>query len=114
MLASLGIITIASGGTPTQITKNQTTPSQRLGAMRLRLQAHPNNAAPVYVGLAGMEASPIGPNLLGVIAKPAAATTGPFDTFEIGQEMIPAGLNLADIYIDGTTGDGVIACYTAN
>lgn len=115
MIGSLGIISIASGGTPTQITKNQTTPSQRLAASKVRIQAHPNNAAPVYVGLAGMEASPTGPNLLAVIAKPVSATTGPFDFCELGGVgAVPVTLNLADIYIDGSTSDGVIVSYVAN
>ena len=113
MVGSLGIITLTAG-TPVRLTVNQTTPANRLGAISVRIQAHPNNAGPVYVGLANMEASPLGPGLLGVIAKPVSATTGPYDSFEITINNIPAGLNLADLYVDGTTSDGVIVSYTAN
>ena len=87
--------------------------AQRLGATSVRLQAQPDNSGVVYVGLSGMEGSPSGPNLLGVIGKPASSTAASFDFFEVRFADIPAGLNLWDIFVDGTTGDGVIVSYTA-
>jgi hypothetical protein len=118
MVGSLGAVTVTTAGTPERITKLAPTSVQdakRLGAKSARIQAMPDNTGLVYVGLAGMEGSPQGPNLLGVIPKPVSATTGPFETFEIHVEDVPAGLNLYDIFLDVTvSGEGAIVSYTAN
>lgn len=113
MVGSLGIINLTTG-TPVRLTANLPTKYvSNQNGVSVRIQACPDNAAPVYIGLAGMEASPTGPQLLGVIAKPVSATTGPFDFFYLDIQGVPGALNISDIYVMGATSDGVIACYTA-
>lgn len=107
MLGTLGLIPIVAGGTPVPLSLTNK------AAQSIKLTPKPGNAGIVYVGLKGMNTT-TGVNVIGVIPKPTSATTGPFEPFEIGLPVIPGGLNLAHIYIDGTTNDGVYAGYTAS
>lgn len=112
MLGSLGIVTING---PVRITVNapdQVQDALRLGAVKVRIQAAPGNAGVVTVGL-DLDDSPQ-TLILGYIAKPANATTGPFDYFEIDLQDLPGGMNLYDIFVDGTTDDEVVVAYTSN
>ena len=117
MIGSLGIIT--SNGIPTRITVNasdQVQAARRMGATSVRLQALPGNAGIVYVALEHAElASPMGPQLLGVIGKPASATAATFDVFEVTLADLPQGLDLYSIFVWSLSGpNSVIGSYTAN
>jgi len=101
---SLGLIPIAAGGTPVQLT------TQSLGAAVALISPKPGNAGPVYVGRKGMNTSS-GVGVLGVVPKPASATTGPFASFQLPPLTGQGGYRLDELYIDGTTGDGVYVAY---
>lgn len=111
-LINLGIIPVTT--TPLRLTS--LAPAKyldNLPVISFRIQAHPSNTAPVYVGGAGMEGSPLGPDILGVIAKPVSASTGPFDFYSPPQSaQTPGPINLADVYVMGTANDGVFVSYT--
>ena len=112
MLGSLGIVTING---PTRITVNasdQVQQARKLGAVKVRIQAVPTNAGIVTV-LLNPDDTPLS-EFLGYISKPANATTGPFDVFEIDLQDLPGGMNLYDIAVDGTTNDQVVVSFTAN
>jgi hypothetical protein len=105
MLSGLGLVTVVAGGTPQALAS--------VGALakvqRVRLQAHEDNAAAVYVGLSNMVAA-TGVGVLGVIGIPAAAGD-PTAVFDIGASGVPVGVDLASLYIDGATGEGVYVTY---
>jgi hypothetical protein len=103
---TLGLIAIASGGTPVQITATS------IGAITVTFQPKPGNAGVVYVGRKAMNTG-TGANVLGVIPKPASATTGPFQELTLPPTGTGSGgYRLDELYIDGTTGDGVYVRYT--
>jgi hypothetical protein len=104
-MKTLGLVAIVSGGTPVQIT------DKSIGAVTVTLQPKPGNAGVVYVGGKGMVIAS-GVNIAGVIPKPASATTGPFgDVTLLPLGTGSGGYRLDEIYIDGTTGDGVYVRY---
>jgi hypothetical protein len=108
MVQSLGYITCT--GSNVRATANQADPTARVGAQALLFQAHPDNAAPVYIGLSGMNTA-TGAQVLGVIPAPGDPTTGPYPSFSPSQPVLPAGLNAADFYVNGADGDFVIVSY---
>lgn len=101
---ALGLIPIASGGTPVQLTTKST------GAAVAFIYPKPGNAGVVYVGKAGMVTG-TGVGVLGVIPKPASATSGPFTPFALPPLTGMGGYRLDELWIDGTTGDGVYVAY---
>lgn len=102
---TLGLIAIAAGGTPVQIT------DKSIGAVTVTFQAKPLNAGIVHVGFNGMVTS-TGVGVIGVIPKPASGTTGPFAELTLPVLGMPSGgYRLNQFYIDGTTGDGVYVRY---
>ena len=105
-LYSFGKITIASGGTPVRLTSNETTPAARASVQSVTIQAGAGNAGIVYVGFVGMNTSS-GAGVLALIPKPASTTTGPFSSASFSEVNAPAGINVADLYVDGTTNDVV-------
>lgn len=110
MVGSLGYITMITG-TPVRATVNLSAPTANRPAASVRFQAAPANNAVVYYGLGGMNIV-TGENVLGVIAAPASATDGAFDFAEIIVHDMPAGLNLAHLYLQGTTGEIIIGSFT--
>lgn len=101
---ALGLINIASGGTPVQIT------TQSLGAAVVIISPKPANAGVVYIGTKGMVTS-TGVGVLGTIPKPASTTTGPFTPFLLPPLTGQGGYRLDQLYVDGTTNDGVYVAY---
>ena len=101
---TLGLVTIAAGGTP------QALSSRSIGAVTVTLTPKPGNAAIVYYGTHGMVVAS-GVNVAGAIPKPANATTGPFTPATLPPTTGVGGYRLENIYIDGTTGDGVYVEY---
>ncbi len=109
---SYGYVLVAAAGTPARLTANAAVPGDRVGAQSVMVQALPGNAGLVYVGLGGMNKT-TGVNVLAILPKPASATTGPFPSVTFSEPTIPAGFNLADLYIDaGTNNDGVVVSIT--
>lgn len=98
-------------GSNVRATANLTDPTARVGAQAVLFQAHPDNAAIVYVGLYGMDPT-TGVGVLGVLAAPTDAVAGPFPSFTAAQPVQAAGLNVNDFYVRGTTGDSVIVSYS--
>lgn len=103
-------------GTPVQVSSVVTLlGSSALGygkwAQSVKLQAHPDNTAVAYIGLAGMNIT-TGLNVLGVLPKPSSATTGPFPSDTYSEPLAPNGLALEDLYVQGTTGDKIIVSFT--
>ena len=112
MVGSLGYVTVTTAGTPVRATVNAPTPSQRLGIQSITFQVLPANAGLIYYGRAGMDKS-TGVGVLGILPKPASATTGPFEEATISIPVAPAALNAADFYVDATSsGDKVLVRYT--
>lgn len=109
-MTAFGKVTPVAAGTPIQATTK--TGVQAL-FQRVRIQALPGNTGLMYVILGGA-ATPGDrrTDLVGVVAilpAPASATTGPFTASDLGNYDIPAGVNLANIWIDTShTGDGVL------
>lgn len=106
-LKSLGKVTIASGGTPVRATANETDPTARYAVQSFTVQAGAANAGIVYVGLGSSFSTSTGAGVIGLIPKPASATTGPFSSASYSILEAPAGIDMRDIYIDGTTNDVV-------
>ena len=98
-------------GVNVRATVNVADPTNRIGAQAVLVQAKPGNTAAIYIGLASMDIS-TGVGVLGVIPAHADPTTGPFPSWTASQPNQMAGLNVADYYVQGTTGDGVIVSYT--
>ena len=103
---TLGYVNITASGTPQALTP--TDPGKR--AAFVMLIPKPGNAGIVYVGKKGMNTSS-GVNVAGAIPKPASATTGPFTPFILPPLGSGGGYNLSEIYIDGSTNDGVYVAY---
>jgi len=110
MVQSLGYVPLTAG-TPIRATANRATPTTRLGAQTVTVQAHPSNAGVVYVGLADMVTA-TGVGVLGVIPKPVSPTTGPFSEVTLSLPLSAAGLDASAIYLDGTTNDQAIVRIT--
>lgn len=106
---TLGLVSITTGGTP-QALVPAATKTVGLRAGMVILTPKPANAGVVYVGKAGMVTG-TGVNVGGAIPKPASATTGPFTPFILPPLTGQGGYNLNEIYIDGSTGDGVYVAY---
>ncbi len=98
-------------GSNIRATVNLADPTARVGAQAVLFQAHPANAAVVYIGLANMDVS-TGVGVLGVISAAGDPATGPFPAWGATQPMAFAGLNVADYYVNGATSDKVIVSYT--
>lgn len=115
-LLSGGQVLVGVTGTPVRATSNMAVPGQRLGVQSFMLQALPANAGIVYVFLAGdgytADARATGLGCIGILPKPASATTGPFASVSVSIPVAAAGLNLADIWINGAAADGVIISAT--
>lgn len=109
-IQALGILTFGSSAAVRLSSIAPTKYLSNLPACGVQIYPHPSNAAPVYVGRADMEGSPLGPGLMGVIAKPASTTSGPFIPFEV--KTTTNAIDLADIWVMGNSGDGVIVNYT--
>jgi hypothetical protein len=111
-LRVLGKVTVPTGGTPERVTKNLTDPTARIGVQSIFLQALPSNTGIVYVRVRGNPPADDRVTMavtFGLIPAPTSATTGPFPSITISEPMIPAGFNLADLYLDvGVNGDGAL------
>ena len=103
-MQSLGLITIAAGGTPVQIT------AADIIVKSVTFQAAPGNAGILYVGLRGMVTAS-GAGVLRAIPKPVSSTTGPFGDATFTTYDIPGGVNLNLLYIDGTTNDKALVSF---
>jgi hypothetical protein len=111
-LKSYGIVTVTTATSIVRCTINETTPSARVGVQSFMVQALPANAGLVYVGTANMVVSS-GVGVLAVLPKPTSTTTGPFASVSFSIVNAPAGLNLADIYLDVSNGgDGAFVSAT--
>ena len=112
-MRSFGQVLVAAGGTPARATANQTTPSAVVQLQKVRIQVRPANTGILYIFQGGGNFS--GDHrttrdvVLAILPAPASATSGPFAYFEFGEEVVPVGLNLADIWLDvSANGDGGI------
>ncbi len=92
-LKSFGKVTVTTAGTPVRATLNEGTPASRVGLQSFTVSALSANAgANVYVGSSAM----VKATLVGVYAIVPKGTSASFSILNS-----PAGLNLADIYLDG-------------
>ena len=92
------------------ITGGAAIPGKLTSVQKVVIQPHPSNAALAYVGNKDMDTSS-GKGVIGVIPKPAAATTGPFTELVLDAPTQLGGMQLASLYINGTTGDKFIVRY---
>ena len=113
MITSLGKVTIAAGGTPVQLTANQPTPTNRLGAQTVMITVLAANAGILFIGQQGMNKT-TGVGVFAQLPKPADATVGPFATRDFVVQTGANGLDASGFWIDGTTGDGVVAAVIQN
>lgn len=113
-LRVLGKITVAAGGTPARVTQNLADPTARIGVQSIFLQALPTNTGIIYVRTRGVSGSLADDRVtlavtMGLIPAPTSATTGPFPSITLSEPVIPAGFNLADLYLDASiNGDGAL------
>lgn len=112
MVRSFGQVTVATGGTPSRATANQTVPGTVVPLQSVRIQVRPANTGLLYIFQGGANFS--GDHrtsrdvCLAILAAPANVTTGPFEKYEAGF-IVPVGLNLADLWLDvSVNGDGGI------
>lgn len=101
-LSSYGLVNVDASGTPVRATANASVPSARVAVQSFQVQAAPGNAGLIYIGTAAMVIS-TGVGVLAVLPKPTSATTGPFPSASFSIVNAPAGINLNEIYIDGST-----------
>lgn len=112
MINSGGYVVVPTPGTPVKVSLNLPpgTPPQRIATQAFCLQAKPDNTGLIYIGLKNMVTS-TGVGVLGVIGIPTA--TGAIPSWGSAIPVVPAGLDLAMIYIDAAhADDGVIVSYT--
>lgn len=108
MYQTLGYVTVATGGTPVQATALAA--GKLTNTQKIVVQAHPSNAGIGYVGRKGMNTT-TGAGVCGVVPKPVNNTTGPFAELVLDAPTQLGGMQLADLYIDGTTSDKFIVRY---
>jgi hypothetical protein len=112
MVRSYGKVSVTTGGIPVRLTANLEDPTLPVPLQKVRIQPLPANNAVIYVFAGGANFS--GDHrtdlegCIGIIAAPVSATDGPFAPLEIGVEVVPLGLYLNDLWIDGTSGEGVV------
>jgi hypothetical protein len=100
---SQGKVTVTTAGTPVQVTTTRTV------AQSVMVQALAANTGLIYVGLSTLNKS-TGVGVLGIIPIP---TTNIIGSVSASIPLAPAGINLADLWIDSTVnGEGVIISYT--
>lgn len=104
-MSGLGRVNITSGGTIQALNAVNTAKAR---VQWLRIQAAVGNTGVVYVGMANMVKA-TGVGVLGVVGIPPA--TGALPAFEINQDAAPGGADLSQIYIDGTTNEGVYVTF---
>lgn len=109
----LGKISITTGGIAVRLTANQGTPANPKPCQSVMVQALPGNAGAIYIFESPAAFADDRTNLtmcVGIIPKPASATTGPYGSVTLGKSGgIPFGGDVSKIWIDGTSSDGVIA-----
>ena len=106
-LQSFGKVTVSAAGTIVRATSGQTDPAARVALQSIQFQALPSNTGLIYIGLSTLNKS-TGAGVLAVLSAPASATTGAFASASFSEPLAPAGLNLADLYVDSTVnGEGV-------
>jgi hypothetical protein len=108
MYQTLGYVKVASGGSPVQAAANA--PGKLTNVQKIVVQAHPSNAGVGYVGRKGMSTS-TGVGVCAVIPKPVSTTTGPFAEVVLDAPTQLGGMQLSDLYIDGTTNDLFLVRY---
>lgn len=109
---SLGLVSVATAGTEVRATSTQSDPTARIGVQAVQFQVRPANTGLIYIGTADLDKS-TGAGVLAVLPAPASATTGAFASASFSEVNAPAGMNVADFYLDSTVnGDGVFVSYT--
>lgn len=108
MYQTLGYVKVVSGGTPVQATALAA--GKLTSVQKIVVQAHPSNAGVGYVGRKGLVTSS-GVGVVGVVPKPVSSTTGPFAELVLDAPTQLGGMQLSDLYIDGTTNDQFIVRY---
>ena len=111
-LQSLGLVPVTTAGTKVRATSTQSDPTARLTVQSVQFQARPANTGLIYIGTSALDKS-TGAGVLAVIPAPASATTGAFGSATFSEALAPAGIDIADLYIDSTVnGDGVFISAT--
>ena len=105
-LSGLGRVNIASGGTPQALMPD--TPAARV--QKVRIQAALANAGLVYIGNSAMVTA-TGVGVYAVLVVPVATAGGLIPEVTFGSDVSPVGVDLSDLYIDGTTNNGVYVSF---
>jgi hypothetical protein len=118
MVKSFGLVVVAAGGTPVNAAANLTLAGgQNVPLQSVLFQAHPDNTGKMYI-FASMSNPPADHRtdcvgLIAVLGAPGDPDDGPFPSASFGVPSIPAGLNLAQLWVDAQqNGDGVIVSGT--
>lgn len=102
VLKTLGRIAITAGGTPQRLV------SVRTPCHAFMIQVDPANTNKVFVmNQSGLMAAP----MTGVLCILPVPTTNSIPSYSPGMSTAPNQLDLFDIWIDGTTAEGVIVSY---
>jgi len=96
--------------TSTSVPVLATAAGKLTSVQKVVIQPLPGNTAIAYVGAQSMDTTS-GVGVIGVIPKPASATTGPFAELVLDAPTQLGGMQIGLLYINGTTGDKFIVRY---
>jgi len=107
---SLARITVATAGTPVQITVNEAVPSAHVGAHSILFERDdPNDTGLIYVG---RSVNMVRASLVDVIAILPAPSTGVLPSITITLTTGHNALDAADFFIDADVGgDSILASF---
>ncbi len=117
MVEALGKTTVTVAGTPELICKNLSAGvlASPVYAQSLLVQALPGNLGLVYIMSKKTTPGDDRVNqarVIAILAVPTSATTGPFASASFSMPNANNSFDLREIWIDGPTGEGVIATFT--
>jgi hypothetical protein len=114
MLLPYGKVTVTTAGTPVRATSNLSVPADPVPVQSFFVQAAPANTGIVYIfqggaNFTGTDDRTTLRRCIGILPPPGDASAGPFPAASYAQPVIPAGMNLADIWFDtSVSGSAVI------
>jgi len=98
-LKSLGKVTVTTAGTPVRLTANETTPTARVPAHAIFVQADKANGGAGWLGLSGMNKA-TGAGVLAVIPKPSASDSTSYPSISISDATSKTMIDASDVYLD--------------
>ena len=101
-LRSFGHVTVVTGGTPVRVT------TESIRAHAVFVQQLVGNAGVAHVGISTNMDPSDGTDMIATLLIP---TVNALPSYSTGVDLASAGVNLNEIWIDGTTGEAVLISY---